>query len=108
MALTMQDLSEGVLVNMANLTLARRDSYLEFLQIGIKEDTVTALRTAPLHPHSLFPAQLLVRAELDVSKSEERRSSHTESLVIFTLMLLQVASHLTNRPGSPVYQLGSR
>ena len=27
----MQDLSEGVFVNMANLTLARRDSYLEFL-----------------------------------------------------------------------------
>ena len=28
---TMQDLSEGVFISMANLTLARRDSYLEFM-----------------------------------------------------------------------------
>ena len=28
---TMQDLSEGVFISMANLTLARRDSYLEFI-----------------------------------------------------------------------------
>ena len=31
MARTMQDLSEGIFVNMANLTLARRDSYLEYV-----------------------------------------------------------------------------
>ena len=35
MARTMQDLSEGVFVNVANLTLARRDSYLEFIKTGI-------------------------------------------------------------------------
>ena len=29
MARTMQDLSEGVFINMANFTLARRDSYLD-------------------------------------------------------------------------------
>ena len=29
---TMQDLSEGVFISMANLTLARRDSYLEFIR----------------------------------------------------------------------------
>ena len=49
MAHTMQDLTEGVFVNMANLTLARRDSYLEYLRTGVKQDNVTALRTAPLH-----------------------------------------------------------
>ena len=33
---TMQDLSEGVFISMANLTLARRDSYLEYLRGGVK------------------------------------------------------------------------
>ena len=33
MARTMQDLSEGIFTNMANVTLARRDSYLEWSKI---------------------------------------------------------------------------
>ena len=72
---TMQDLSEGVFISMANLTLARRDSYLEFIHGGVKPDTLTALRTAPVHLHSLFPDSLLVKAEEEISRSEERRSS---------------------------------
>ena len=52
---TMQDLSEGVFISMANLTLARRDSYLEFIRGGVKPDTLTALCTALVHLHSLFP-----------------------------------------------------
>ena len=75
MACTMQDLSEGIFINMANLILARRDSYLEYLRAGVKQDTLTALHTAPLHLQSLFPDQLLVKAEEEVSRSEERRSS---------------------------------
>ena len=71
---TMQDLS-GVFLSMANLTLARRDSYLEFLRGGVKPDTLTALRTAPVHLNSLFPDSLLVKAEDEISRSEERRSS---------------------------------
>ena len=43
---TMQDLSEGVFISMANLTLACRDSYLEFIRGGVKPDTLTALRTS--------------------------------------------------------------
>ena len=39
MQCTMQDLSEGVFISMANLTLARRDSYLEFIRGGVKPDT---------------------------------------------------------------------
>ena len=70
---TMQDLSGGVFISMANLTLARRDSYLEFIHGGVKPDTLTALRTAPVHLHSLFPDSLLVKAE--ISRSEERHSS---------------------------------
>ena len=60
---------------MANLTLARRDSYLEFIRGGVKPDTLTALCTSPAHLHSLFPDSLLVKAEDEISRSEERRSA---------------------------------
>ena len=54
---SMQDLSEGVFINMANFTLARRDSYLDYryLHAGVKPDTVNALRTSPIHLNALFP-----------------------------------------------------
>ena len=69
MARTMQDLSE------ANFTLAPRDSYLEYLHAGVKQDTLTALRMAPVHLHSLFPDQLITKAEEEICRSEERCSS---------------------------------
>ena len=72
---TMQDLSEGVFISMTNFTLARRDSYLEFIHGGVKPDTLTALRTAPVHLHSLFQDSLLVKAEDEISHSEEGCSS---------------------------------
>ena len=53
----------------ANLTLARRDIYLEYLRTVEKHDTLTA----PLHIHSLFPDQLLLKAE-KLSRSQERHS----------------------------------
>ena len=77
MARTMQDLSEAVFINMANFTLARRDSYLDYLHAGVKQDTVNALRTSPVHLNALFPDQLIAKAEEEISKSEERRSSGT-------------------------------
>ena len=57
-----QDLSEGVFISMTNFTLARRDSYLEYLHAGVKQDTLTALHTAPINLHSLFPEYLLTKA----------------------------------------------
>ena len=75
MARTMQDLSEAVFINMANFTLARRDSYLDYLHAGVKQDTLHALRTSPVHLNALFPDQLIAKAEEE--KSEERRSSDT-------------------------------
>ena len=83
MARTMQDLSEGVFINMANFTLARRDSYLDYLHSGVKQDTVNALRTSPVHLNALFPDQFTAKAEEEINKNEERRSSGT----------LQVTSH---------------
>ena len=68
----MQDLSEGIFINMANLTLARRDSYLDNLRAGIKQDTLNALHNVPLHMHSLFPDQLLVKVVEEISRNEER------------------------------------
>ena len=77
MARTMQDLSESVFINMANFTLASRDSYLDYLHAGVKQDTVNTLRTSPVHLNALFPDQLISKAEEEISKSEERRSSGT-------------------------------
>ena len=77
MARTMQDLSEGVFISMANFTLARRDGYIEYLHAGTKQDTVSALRTSPVHLNSLFPDQLITKAEEEICRSEERRKSGT-------------------------------
>ena len=64
---TMQDLSEGVFINMANFTLARRDSYLDYLHAGVKQGTVNALRTSPVHLNALFPDQLITKTEEEIT-----------------------------------------
>ena len=69
MARTMQDLSEGVFVNVANLTLAHRDSYLEYIKVGIKQGTLTSLRTAPIHLSALFPDHIIAKAEEEIQKT---------------------------------------
>ena len=75
MARTMQDLSEGGFISVANFTPVHRDRYLEYLHAGVKQDTLTALHTAPVNLQSLFPDQLLNKAEEEVARSGERRSS---------------------------------
>ena len=75
MAHTMQDLSEGVFVNVANLTLARRDSYLDFLKTGIKQDTLTSLRTAPIHLSALFPDHIISKAEEEIRHFEDKHTA---------------------------------
>ena len=74
MAKSMEHLTDSVFVNMANVTLLRRDSYLAYLKAGIKADTLAALRTAPLHISTLFPDTVLKQAEEDISNSDEGRS----------------------------------
>ena len=98
MARMMQNLSEGVFVNMANLTLARRDSYLDYLKAGVKQDTLTALRNSPLHIQSLFLNQLLIKAEEEVSPSEERHTSSSHKICM-TYMLFLLLGLLTNQTG---------
>ena len=107
MARTMQDLSEGVFISMANFTLARRDSYLEYLHAGAKQDTLTALRTAAIHLHSLFPDNLLSKAEDEMSRSEERRSagqSHRKPGRFHPYASNDRSSHQLDRKTVPVWK----
>ena len=78
MARTLQDLSEGVFINVANvanLTLTRRDSYLEYIKAGIKQDTLTSLRTTPLHLSVLFPDHIIAKAEEEIRNYKDKRTS---------------------------------
>ena len=94
---------------MANFAPTHKDSYLEYLHAGVKRYTLTALRTALVHLHSLFPDQLLIKTEEEVSRSEKRHSSGQllRKPAHFTRML-PMTSLLINRTGSLVSQLGSR
>ena len=73
----MEHLSEFVFISMGNLTLARRDAYLSHLRTGIKSDTLTALRTVPLHISTLFPVSAIRRTEEDIAQFESK--GHTGS-----------------------------
>ena len=53
MARTMEDLYD--FFNIANITLARRDNYLDHLNATIMHDTLAALRTAPIHLSYFLP-----------------------------------------------------
>ena len=78
-AKTMEHLTEFVFFTMGNLTLARRDAYLNHLKNGIKPDTFASLRTGPLHIATLFPESAIKRAEEEIahydSKSQPAASS---------------------------------
>ena len=71
-AKSMEHWSEFVFVTMGNLTLVRRDAYLSHLRTGIKPDTLTALRSAPLHISTLFPDSVIKRAEEDIAQLESK------------------------------------
>ena len=75
MAKTMEHISD-VFVSVANITLARRDSYLSHLKSGIKPDTLSSLRTVPLQMATLFPDDLLKQAEQDIANFESKGQSH--------------------------------
>ena len=74
MAKSMEHLTDFVFVNMANLTLLRRDSYLSNLKAGIKADTLAALRMAPLHLPTLLPDSVIKQAEEDIISFDKGRS----------------------------------
>ena len=55
---------------MANLVLLHRDSYLEHVKQGIKSDTLSQLRNAPLFGYGLFPDAVIRTAEQDSAHFE--------------------------------------
>ena len=61
---------------MANLTLVRRDSYLDHLKLGIKPDTFSALRNCPLNTHALFPDAVIRKAEDEIAQFETVKRTH--------------------------------
>ena len=75
MAKSMEHLTELFFVNMANSTLLRCDSYLAYLKAGVKADTLNALCTAPLHLDTLFPDNIVKRAEEDIATFDKGLSS---------------------------------
>ena len=103
MARTMQDLSEGVFISMANFTLARRDSYLEYLHAGVKQDSLNALRTSPVH---------LNCSRISLSPRLKRKSAEVRRGVLLVLHRRQgrfhpyapsakSATHLDRKSGVP-------
>ena len=81
-------------------TLTRRDSYLDYIKSGIKQDTLTALRTAPLHMSALFPDHLISKAEEEICHHEDKRtasSSHKGSQHFLTTRLADSNQILTGK-----------
>ena len=72
MAKTLEHLTDFVFVMVANTTLIRTDSYLSHLKMDIKPDTLSALRTGPLHTATLFPDAALKQAEQDIANFENK------------------------------------
>ena len=67
MGTALQHLADSLFVHMSNLTLLRRDSYLDHVKNGIKPDTYNQLRNAPLFGHGLFPDAVIRTAEQDIA-----------------------------------------
>ena len=76
----MQHLADIIFVQMGNITLLRRDAYLDQLKTGIKPDTWCALCNSPLTCSGLFPDDMVSRAEEEIAKTEnERRTTQPGS-----------------------------
>ena len=73
MGKSLQYMSYFIFVQMANLTLVRRDSYLENLKPGVKPDNFSALRNCPLNGYALFPDATIRKAEEEIIQFENAK-----------------------------------
>ena len=73
MGKAMQHLGDILFVQMGNITLLRRDAYLDHLRHGIKPYTWCALCNSPLNSSGLFPDDMVCRAEEEIAKAETER-----------------------------------
>ena len=71
MARTMQDLSDGVFINIANFTLTQLSGlYQSWHQTGHPECS----QDCPLHTSALFPDHLISKAEEEIRHHENKRT----------------------------------
>ena len=73
MGKSLQHMSDFIFVQMANLTLVRRDSYLDNLKPGVKPDTFSSLRNCPLNGYALFPDATIRKAEEEITQFENAK-----------------------------------
>ena len=108
---TMQDLSEGVFITMANLTLACRDTYLEFIY-------VMELNLTPYLP-CVHLQSIYTRCSPTVYWSRQKMKfpvvrrgvllvAQTGNLDAFTRTFPPVAGLHISRAGSPLHRPGSK
>ena len=70
MGKSLQHLSDFTFIQIANLTLVRRESFLEHIKAGVKPDTFSALRNCPLNTRALFPDVVIRKAEDEIAQFE--------------------------------------
>ena len=70
-----RDLTDGILVNLGNSVLLRRDSYLEGLKSGVSMDTMAKLRAGPFHTETLFEEDSIAKAEAELRLADNRPRS---------------------------------
>ena len=70
MGTSLQHLADSLFVHMSNLILLRRDSYLDFVKPGVKQNTMNLLHNAPMFGYGLFPDAAIMTAEQDIQKHE--------------------------------------
>ena len=70
MGMSLQHLADSLFVHMSNLILLRRDSYLDFVKPGVKQDTMNLLRNAPMFGYGLLLDAAIMTAEQDIQKHE--------------------------------------
>ena len=73
-------LSDFTFVQMANLLLVRRDSFLEHVKAGVKPDTFSTLWNCPLNTHTLFPDAVIRKAEDEIAQFETQKHTNQPGL----------------------------
>ena len=97
-------------MHMSNLILLIRDSYLDYVKLGVKQDTMNLLRNAPMFGYGLFPDAAIMTAEQDIQKHEASSVAqgpgpgHT-GIDLTTVRIGNLLPHL-NRPPNSSNSLG--
>ena len=76
MGKSLQHLSDFTFIQMANLTLVHRDSFMEHIKTGVKLDNFSALRNCSLNTHALFPDAVIRKAEDKIAQFETRKRTN--------------------------------